>query len=98
MGNKYTELVELANDLDQQGLSKEADQLDSVLAKVAATSDEHALSGKAKSALQSLLRTLTSFNGKNLDARGAKRRTMSKIIDDAEDLANNIKDFLGEKS
>jgi hypothetical protein len=92
------ELVNLADKLDVEGHAEEAAALDTVLKKYAAEAAEKAeMSNKAVNALKSMLRTLKSFCGKNLDSRGPKRRQLNKICDLAEDLMAEIKGIVGDE-
>jgi hypothetical protein len=87
-------VVEVADKLDAEGHATEAQALDALLVKIAA--DEGSMSNKATNALKSLQRILKSFCGKNLDARGPKRRTMNKVCDMAEDLLTELKELVGD--
>ena len=89
-------LVELTNQLDEEGHTEEAAALDSLLIKFAQESPvgESSLSKKAQSALNTLHKACTSFCSKNLDSRGEKRRKLNKICDMAEDLRDEIEELL----
>ena len=54
-------LVNLADELDQKGLTEEAAALDKVLTKVAAAEEERGMTGKATHALEVLCKTCESF-------------------------------------
>lgn len=101
----FETLVSLTDKLDTDGHVAEAAALDLIITKVAALVKEaeddsnaearDGMSGKAQKACESLLRTLESFCGKNLDSRGPNRRKMNKICDAAEDLRDDLKGILG---
>lgn len=93
------ELVELANDLDDKGMTTEADALDSILTKVAAMHDEdNGPNKKTVNALNTLHKALKSFCGKNLDVRGQHRRKLTKILDACEDLIPDIEEIVGNSN
>lgn len=93
----YAALVKVASELDEKGLTKEADLIDQVLKTVvAAAGEEKGLGIGAKKSLRTLHKALASFCNKDIDARGTHRRQVSKICDDAEDLRDMILEVVGE--
>lgn len=92
--NDMTALVRMADELDEKGLSKEAQALDAVLTRVA--EEEKAMSNKAMNALRQLHKACSSFCNKNLDSRGPNRRKLNKVCDMAEDLCTELEELVGE--
>lgn len=88
------QLVSLASRLDAEGHTAEAQALDSVLIKMAAEGEAKGMSNKAMNALRSLHKACKSFCAKNLDSRGEKRRKLNKICDMAEDLCDELEEFI----
>ena len=87
------QLVKLTDRLDADGHIVEAQALDAVLIKMAAD-EEKGLSNKASNALKSLHKACKSFCNKNLDSRGGSRRKLNKVCDMAEDLCDELEEYI----
>ncbi len=90
-------LVELTNQLDEEGHTEEAAALDTLLIKFAQESPvggEKEMSKKAVNALNTLHKACSSFCSKSLDSRGGSRRKLNSVCDMAEDLRDACEELL----